>query len=402
MLNRRDRSEERGGTSSFAGPFAAIACAIATISIVGVGLSLTITLIAVRLGEQGYSARAIGLNTAAAGFATLFSAGFIPALARGVGVRSLLCSALVLCVVCLAGMTATEDYWAWLAMRAVFGIGLTVLFVLSEYWINAVAPPHRRGSILGFYAASVALGFATGPLILAALGTAGPGGFFVAIALFAAAGVPIILGSSAAPELKARSSVSVLGFMLIAPVATLAGLLHGAIETASMGLLPVYALRSGLSAATGAAFVSLFALGNVAFQFPVGYVADLMERGKLLTLIALVRPLRLRLALGFSVAGGSLAFGALLLVWGGIVGSFYAVALGYLGSRYVGADLAGANAAFVMLYSIGMLAGPPIMGLGMDAFGPRGFFFTIAALLIVYLAIVLRMRTHAGSSSVAS
>ena len=41
-----------------------------------------------------------------------------------------------------------------------------------------------------------------------------------------------------------------------------------------------------------------------------------------------------------------------------------------------------------MLYSIGMLAGPPVMGLGMDAFGPRGFFFTIVALIALYLGVV--------------
>ena len=248
-------------------------------SIVGVGLSLTITLIAVRLGEQGYSARAIGFNTAAAGISTLLSAGFIPRLARRTGVRPLLVAALLLCVASLAGMAATDDYWAWLVLRAIFGVGLTVLFVLSEYWINAVAPPHRRGSILGFYAASVALGFAAGPLILTALGTAGPGGFLVAIALFAAASVPIILGSGARPSssrilrLRARLHADRAGRHAGRPAAWRD-------RDREHGLLPVYALRSGLTAETGAAFVTLFALGNVAFQFPVGYVADLMERGR--------------------------------------------------------------------------------------------------------------------------
>jgi MFS family permease len=390
--------DARGIRPAHGGPLAAIACAIATVSIVGVGLSLTITLIAVRLGEQGFSARAIGFNTAAAGFATLLSAPFVPALARRIGVQRLLFGALLLCVLCLAGMAATGDYWAWLGLRGVFGAGLTVLFVLSEYWINAVAPAHRRGAVLGFYAASVAAGFAAGPLILSITGTAGPAAFFVAIALFAAAAVSIILASGSEPELKTEASIPVLGFLLAAPVATLAGLLHGAIETASMGLLPVYALRSGLPAATGAAFVALFALGNVAFQFPVGFVADLMERGKLLVLIAAISTLG-ALALGFSMAGGGFAFGALLLVWGGIVGSFYAVALGYLGARYAGADLAGANAAFVMLYSAGMLTGPPIIGLGMDIFGPRGFFFTMAALVALYLTVVFltRLRGKRGS-----
>ena len=387
MLNRPDRSAKRAAAEA---PFGAIGCAIATVSMVGVGLSLTMTLIAVRLGEQGFSARAIGFNTAAAGFATLVSAGFVPGAARRAGVGRLLFAAIILCEFCLASMALTENYWAWLVLRAVFGVGLTVLFVLSEYWINAIAPPHRRGAILGFYAASVALGFAAGPLILTLVGSAGATAFLVAMALFAAAALPIILGSGAAPEIEARSSVPVLGFLLVAPIATLAGLLHGAIETSSMGLLPVYALRSGFSAETGASFVTLFALGNVAFQFPVGYLADKMERGKLLILIALIS-LAGAIVLAFSQAGGS--FDTLLLVWGGVVGSFYAVALGYLGARYAGAELASANAAFVMLYAAGMLGGPPIAGAGMDALGPHGFFFTIAALVALYLAVATAARS---------
>ncbi|VFU07281.1 MFS transporter [Methylocella tundrae] len=397
MLNRPERPDKGGGVASAQGPFGAIACAIATVSIVGVGLSLTMTLIAVRLGEQGYSARAIGFNTAVAGFATLISAGFIPDLARRIGLQRLLFAALLLCALCLAAMAATDNYWAWLALRGIFGVGLTVLFVLSEYWINAIAPPHRRGSVLGFYAASVALGFAAGPLILAAVGTAGPAAFIVAIGLFTAAAFPIILGSAAAPELTRQSSLPILSFLLVAPVATLAGLLHGAIETSSMGLLPVYALRSGLSPETGASFVTLFALGSVAFQFPVGYLADLMERGRLLVLIALISVLG-AVVLAFSPPGSSTGFGALLLVWGGVVGSFYAVALGYLGSRYKGSELASANAAFVMLYSAGMLGGPPVMGVGMDALGPRGFFLSIAALLIVYVVIVGLARANASKA----
>ncbi len=387
MLNRLRHSP--GGIAK--GPLASIACAIATVSLVGVGLSLTITLIAVRLGEQGFSARAIGFNTAAAGFATLISGGFIPAAARRAGVGPLLFASLLLSIICLAGMAATADYWTLLVLRSIFGVGLTVLFILSEYWINAVAPGHRRGSILGLYAASVALGFAAGPLALAIVGTAGSTGFLIAIAIFVIAAVPIVIGAGAAPELETKSSLSVFGFLMVAPVATLAGLLHGAIETASMGLLPVYALRLGLSPEAGAGFVTAFALGNVVFQFPVGYAADLIDRKRLLLLIAAVSIVG---ALALSVLGakGSAGFNILLFVWGGVAGSFYAVALGYLGERYAGAELASANAAFVMLYSAGMIGGPPIIGAGMDALGPNGFFFTMAALLAIYMALASWMQ----------
>lgn len=389
------RSFKIGGRSKTSGaaPAAALACAISAISIVGVGLSLTIALIAVRLAEQGYSGRAIGLNTAAAGIATLIGAAFVPGWARKIGVKELLFLALLISCLSLAAMALTNGYWAWLGLRGVFGLALTVLFVVSEFWINAIAPPTRRGFVIGLYASSVALGFAAGPSLLAVVGTASATPFLAAIALFAIAALPIIVGSSAAPTIKEPPSVSVLGFILSAPVATLAGLLHGAIETASMGLLPVYALRAGLAAETGAIFVTLFSLGNVLAQLPVGFASDHMDRRKLLFLIASIS---LCGAIALSALGPSnlFLFGALLVFWGGVVGSLYAVALAHLGAQYQGAELANANAAFVILYSLGMLAGPPIVGLGMDLYAPTGFFLSIAALLALYLGATARRSTH--------
>lgn len=387
MFDPRRAAPAGGVAVPSAFPLGAIACAVSTVAIVGVGLSLTMTLIAVRLGEQGYSSGAIGFNTAAAGLSTVASASFVPGLARRIGVGRLLFAAVLLCELCLAAMAAKDDFWLWLGLRALFGVGLTILFVLSEYWINAVAPQARRGAILGFYAAAVSLGFAAGPLILALVGVAGPTPFFAAMALFAAAALPIVLGSRSAPPIETHASAPVLGFLLVAPIATLAGLLHGAIETACMGLLPVFALRSSLGVETGAWFVTLFALGSVAFQFPVGYIADYFERGRLLAAIALAS-LCGALALAVLPPGRALSFGALLLIWGGVAGSFYAVALGYLGDRFRGSDLASANAAFVMLYAGGMLAGPLVAGVGMDALGPRGLFISIDALLALYLIVV--------------
>ncbi|WP_280643033.1 MFS transporter [Methylocapsa acidiphila] len=359
---------------------------MASVSIVGVGLSLTIALIAVRLAEQGYSARAIGLNTAAAGVATLVGAAFVPGLARRIGVKELLFLSLFVSVLCLAVMALTQNYWAWLGIRAIFGLALTALFVVSEFWINAIAPPGRRGFVIGFYASSVALGFAAGPTLLALVGTATAAPFLAAIALFALAAAPIVANSAAAPHIKDAPSASIPAFILAAPIAALAGLLHGAIETASMGLLPVYALRAGLAAETGAVFVTLFAFGNVLAQMPVGYLSDHMDRRKLLVLIALLS-LGGALGLGFLGPTKLILFGVLLTLWGGVVGSLYAVALAHLGAQYHGADLANANAAFVMLYALGMLAGPPIVGFGLDLLAPAGFFVSVAALLALYLSV---------------
>jgi MFS family permease len=366
----------------------ALVAAIATVTIVGVGISLTMTLIALRLGEQGFSARAIGLNPTAGGFAILAGAAFVPMLTRRFYVKHLLFLALLISGVCLLSFAMTNDYWAWLVIRAVFSGALSVLFVTSEYWINAIAPPRHRGFVLGFYMTSLAGGFAVGPGILGFVGTVGAAPFLVATALFALAALPIVLWSGKAPEIKSGPPVPVPGFLTSVPVATLAGLLYGAIETASLGLLPVYALRAGLSPETGALFVTLFALGNVIFQFPVGIVSDQMDRRKLLLSLAV---LGLFGAIALALAGPSHfpLFCVLLVVWGGIVGSLYAVGLAHLGSRFSGLDLASANAAFVMLYSVGMLGGPPIAGLGMDIISSNGLFFSIAGMIVLYLGLVL-------------
>jgi len=123
-----------------------LASAIVSITIVGTGLSLTMPLLALRLDEQGFSARAIGLNSTAGGLAVFFGAAVIPALVLHFGVKRLLLLAVFVSCVSLASFASTQNYWAWLAVRALFSGALSALFVTSEYWINALAPSRQRGS----------------------------------------------------------------------------------------------------------------------------------------------------------------------------------------------------------------------------------------------------------------
>jgi MFS family permease len=372
-----------------------IAAAIATISIVGVGLSLTFALISVRLEEAGFSARAIGLNSAAGGLATLAWAPFVPIFARRIGTRRILLLALIAGALSLAGFALTSDYLSWLLIRAFFGATLTTLFVISEYWINAIAPPNRRGLVMGLYTTMLAAGFAIGPLILLVTGVEGARPFMIGIALFMLATLPIALNQSA-PQIETHTKIPVSGFLILMPIATLAALMHGAIETASMSLLPVYALRIHLGVEAGAAFLGLFLAGNMLFQIPIGLLSDRMDRRKLLFCVALGSLLG-ALALPLAASVNFSFFCTLLVIWGGLAGSFYAIGLALLGSRFSGAELASANAACVMFYSLGMLTGPPVVGFGLDLVTPNGFFLSVALLIAPYLGLVWHSLKHADS-----
>lgn len=360
--------------------------AIAAISLVGVGLSLTIPLISVRMESAGFSGEANGLGVAMSGLATIFVSPAIPALVRRLGVRNLLMLALVTGIVSLGAVAFIDNIYWWYPLRFLFSCALTFLFVLSEYAINALAPEERRGFWVGVYSTSLYLGFATGPAILGFVGTEGRLPFFAAVALFALASGPILAAGARIPGFTEKAGAPALALLGRAPALMLAALLFGAIETSAMGLLPVHALRNGFDAEKGALLVSIFAFGNVAFQLPIGLASDRFDRNRLIVVIALIGLIG-SLAL-IALGPDFLAFSIALFVWGGFTGGLYMLGLAELGARYKGADLASANSVFVMLYASGMMVGPPALGKSMDFSPHYGLFGGVAVLFGLYLATV--------------
>ncbi len=373
--------------SSFDSPTRkALVAAISCISIVGIGLSLVIPLLALRLEAAGFPAHDNGLHIAVSGLATWAGAPLTPILARTFGVRALLFAAIFLAVGTLLGFAFCGDYRVWLALRAFFGLSLTIIFVVSEFWISAAAPPGQRGMVLGLYATVLAAGFALGPALLSVTGAKGLLPFLVAAGLVAAAAIPVALaGAGAAAKIEGPGWPDWRAIFAAAPLALGAGLLYGAFETGLNGLLPVFGLRAGFSPAWATFQLTLVAFGNVIFPVPLGMIADRTRKNRLLVLFALFG-FAGALALPAFVAD-PVAYGAGLFVWGGVVGGIYTVGLAMLADKFQGARLASANAAYIMMYALGMMAGPPILGLGLDIAPPRGLFDALALLFMAFLGL---------------
>ena len=366
---------------------AAIAAAITCVAVVGMGLSLSIPLLSLEMERMGASGGLIGLNTAVGGLASILTVPFVPRLAARVGVLRLLLAAIGLGAGLLVGFWIVRDLAWWFPLRFLFSASLGALFVLSEFWISEAAPPARRGLVMGIYATVLALGFAIGPGLLVLVGTEGPAPYLAGAALFLVGAIPLLPARRLSPRIaREGGGYGFLGFLGLAPAATLAAFLYGAVETGGFAILPLYGLRLGLDAQSAAGLVSVVALGNVLFQVPVGWLADKTDRALVLLAASLGGALGAAL---MPAASGSLpALAVLLFVWGGIAGTLYTVGLAHLGASVRGADLAGANAAFVALYSLGLMLGPPVIGAGMDVSVPQGFAWTLAALFALYAAIV--------------
>ncbi len=269
-------------------------------------------------------------------------------------------------------------------LRALLGLIGSSLFTASEAWINLLASDAMRGRILGMYAAALSAGFGLGPLLLAWTGIAGWAPFIANAAITAAAALPLLAARGAA-GLERRAGASPLAMFIRAPAILLMVALFGFYETAMMALLPVWGVRVGLGERAAAATLAAVYIGAIVLQVPFGWLSDRAGRRAALCLCG---------AVGF--AGAALlpmaaplhpALFALLFIWGGLAGGVYAVALGMAGDRFRNGELIAINAAIVMAYGMGALAGPVLGGAAMDAYGPlglAGYFAAVFAALSVF------------------
>lgn len=364
-----------------------IASAVAIVTLVGVSLSIVGPLLAFEMERWGTPSTIAGLTATLSGLGNILTVPFVPRLARIFGVRRLVFLALVLASALHFAFWLMPSLLIWALLRFVLGGLIGTLFVLSEYWIISAAPPARRGIIMGTYATALAIGFAMGPALLALTGSSGmlP---YAATALVILTGIiPLLLIGESAPTVESHATRSVMGFVRIAPVATLAALIVGTIEIGMFAQLAVHGLRLGYTEANAALLISAFALGNVLLQIPVGWLADRMDKRLLLAGIA---SLAACLALSLVVLGNAFIANLIVLgLIGGLTGALYTVGLAHLGGRFTDSALVSANAAFVMLYSAGQMAGPFLMGAGLDLANTAGVPVVTAAVLAAYAALAI-------------
>ncbi|OQM73608.1 MFS transporter [Manganibacter manganicus] len=363
--------------------------AISAISVVGIAIGLGMPLLSVILESRGHSASMIGLNTAVAGLASIAGAPLATPLARRFGVAMTMLMMIAAGALAFIGFHFAPAFWMWFPLRVVLHISLTILFILSEFWISASAPPHRRGLVLGVYATVLSLGFAAGPWLFAHLGSVGFLPFGVTVAFVAIAALPVLAARKESPDIHTTSETSgFLRYIWMVPTATVAVLVFGAVETGGFALFPVYGSRIGYSEADAALLLTMIGLGNVLLQIPMGMLSDrISDRRYLLLACATVGFVGTAMMPLFAANWHLMA--ALLFLWGGVVAALYTVGLAHLGSQLSGHDLASANAAFVLCYGIGMVLGPQVIGIGMDLLGPDGFGWSLALFFAAYMILAM-------------
>ncbi|WP_208440939.1 MFS transporter [Bartonella raoultii] len=365
----------------------AIVAAITTIGTVGIALGMGTQLVSLLMTEKGISNSAIGYSGTIGGIATVVAAIFTARIALYLGITQTILIMMIIGYLSFLGFYFFETIWIWFLLRFILHFTMTVLFILSEFWINSCAPPKRRGLILSLYAIILGLGFAVGPTLLVKVGTQGFTPFAIGSILIALASIPILIAWKLSPEFKENQHTFFIPYLFCVPSSMMAVLVYGAVQMGALTLITPFSLSIGYNENEAAHFMATLALGNILLLIPISIISDYAKDRRY--------PLMGCAILGF--------VGTFMIPWitqyewllmfdlfllGGVTAGLYTIGLAHLGARFKDHELAHANSAFIFCYGIGMLIGPTFIGQSMDIFTPFGFSAAITCFFGLYMILV--------------
>ena len=388
-LANEDNPRHRPLNPPLVGDLAAI---IGCVCLFGMTFSLYTPLLSLILEARGASRTLIGSLAMAPALGVILGSFFVPLCLQKVGGRGLLLAGVIIEIVLILFLMSSDSFGWWFAIRFLGGFSGTIVFVVSETWLNEVTPDAIRGRVIGLYNTMLALSFAIGPLILSLTGIRGLLPFIVGVGLMLVAAVPLFVVRRYEPGPRENSSFGIIGFTRVAPLLVMACFVVAFKEMASVGLLPVYGVRSGLSESMSALMLFYAAVGGAVLQFPIGWLSDHFNRVAVMAVCG-VAGIAGAVVLPF-VVGVPWLLWLTLFLWMGLFAGVYTIALTLAGQWFRGMDLATAMASFGVFWGLGGLAGPMLSGYCMDLWNPHGLPLALglAGLCFVIMTVVPSLR----------
>jgi MFS family permease len=376
-----------------------------------------------RLKAAGLDDSLIGLVAASQwlglGLATPLAAGWVARL----GLRGALVASSAVPVLTLGLSVLSPWPLGWALLSLLGGMAGALRWIVAEATVAELAPPARRGRIVGLYETMVGVTFIVGPGLLAALGEGAshsslPGWLAVGLAvmgLLLSLGVPPthsphhgaagadaqalahahhghVPGEPEAPHLGWRGIWQAMRAM---PVLMAAGFVGGFFEAGTAGVLPLYGLAAGMGTTVAALLVSASGLGSALVMVPAGEAADRWSlRGVLLLCAGLNALATLVLLL---VPGGVGLVCAVAFVWGGAGGALYTLAMVEIGHRLQGVRLVNTTAVLVLCYTLGGMLAPGLGGALLSWGGTRGLLAGMALVALAGWAALARSANEVGT-----
>ena len=360
--------------------------ATVALAVASFGHGLTMPLLSLVLDHQGVDETLIGLNTGAYFIAVFAVAPFASRLLRARGPAVVMLASILATAGLLALLRAFPDVWLWFPLRFALGMAASFLWIAGEAWVNHAAAETHRGRIIAFFGIVVSAGFALGPLILSLTGVDGWAPFLVTIALLLVA-VAVLAGALGfSPKLAGPTSGRLRRYVRLAPVAAFGYFAFAAGDAMLLTFLPIYAVGLGVGEGDAIRLLTVLALGSMAWQYPIGWLADRVSNRALIAAMAatlLAGSAALPWVIPYPAASAVFMF-----LYGGALGALYTLSLVLVGRQFQGADLGGASAMLAVMFCIASFLWPSLGGAAMDRYGADAMPVSLVAAYALFLAVV--------------
>jgi len=367
-------------------PWKALAGVTASVAVFGIAQGLSYPYFTFLMQKQGLSPAEIGLSAAMTPFGLIFSAFLLPRLVEKFGARGVATISALIVALLFVSIGLLQNWVAWYPVRFLIGMAVNPLYILGEVWAMALAPPGKRGRVMGFFNAMTGAGYALGPLSLALVGSDGWPPLIIGILGFSICALLLAVTTGGIGGLDDDGGPKGGGlwqFRILAPALLLAVFVSAANQQGVYSLMPVFGAAYSLPEARIAMLISVMSIGNIFLQFPLGLMAERFGARAMIIACA-VTNLCCVATLPFLITSSAVI--PVLLVMGGVGYGVYTMAQIELGNRFRGQQLVAGNAAFGLMWGVGGIAGPPGAGTAMQLVGPVGLPAVIMSLSLVLIA----------------
>ncbi|MEO1495310.1 MAG: MFS transporter [Pseudomonadota bacterium] len=288
---------------------------------------------------------------------------------------------------------------AWAALRVLSGISVAGAYTAVESWLQAKIEKHNRGRIFGVYRLVDLTGSIGSQALIALLAPAAYTSYNIIAIFCCLCLVPLALTRQVPPIIDHPPVLAPIRAWRVSPLACFGIVIAGATGAAFRMVGPVYGVEIGLGPDEIALFLIATVVGAAIAQYPVGWLADKIDRRWVLIglssaaiVICVVINTGLDARTFTALLAASALFGATSL-------TIYSVSAAHANDYCPDDFTIELNAALIFFFSVGAITAPLTSAQLMERFGAQGLFWFVAAAHLVLITFsVYRMTRRTGGA----
>lgn len=343
------------------------------------------TFVSIDLFRMGFSTSLIAIITSFYFLGMVIASLFIDRFIAKVGhIRSFILFAAI-SAMCAIVLSMISSIWGWTILRMVMGACAAGLFITLQSWMLLLSTPTTKGKLLSLYMISLYAAQGAGQFILNIIGLNSQFPFLIFVISAITSIAPLCLMKAPSFQVTTQSPITnIIPILKTTPFGVLGCVIAGMIVNSFTSLGPVFAKELHLSTWQVSQIMGLTIMGGLSLQWPIGHLADLFGRIKVLMIVAFIL-----LAISISLCMSSFLPYPMLLIlciaFGAFAFTIYPLCISYTCDFFTSDKIIPITCSLLIIYGVGSILGPLAGAIPMQYIAPSGLFLCIGILSTILI-----------------